>query len=140
MRLFRSRWTYLGFFFLTAYDAWRSAYPRTHALSIEWHPILFGIEFAAVNAFAICLVLHFSRLTPVIIEKAALALVAIALAVSVVVDLHSARLLHSPVPSFRLVYLPLNILIALILATRFIQVLREPAQPGILSRTHAINE
>ena len=140
MRLFRSSWTYLGFFFLFAYPAWRSAYPRPHPPSIEWHPVFFGIEFALVNTFAICLAIGAARLTSVPIERAALALLAIAFVLSLVVDLHSAGLLHLPLPSFRLFYLPLNTLLALLLAIRFIQVLREPPTPGILSRTPIASE
>jgi hypothetical protein len=140
MRLFRSRWTYLGCFALYAYPAWRSAYPRPHPPSIEWHPVFFGIEFAIINTIAISLVIGAARLTSIVTEKAALALVVITFALSIVVDLHSANLLRLPTPSFRLVYLPLNTLIALLFAIRFIQVLREPPAPGILSPAPATSE
>ena len=140
MRLFRSRWTYLAFFAMFAYTAWRSAYPHNRQPSIEWHPGFFGIEFAAINALAICLVIAIARITPVVIERAAQALCVVALCLSIVVDLHSAKLLNLPIPSFRLVFLPLNTLLALLFAIRFVQILREPPLPGILSRSAARTE
>ncbi|HEV2577783.1 MAG TPA: hypothetical protein VGU25_11290 [Acidobacteriaceae bacterium] len=99
------------------------------ASSLLWHRV------RGDHAFAICLALGAAQLTSVLVERAALALLAIGFLLSMVVDLHSANLLHVPVPSFRLVFLTLNNLVALLLAIRFVQVLREPPLRGILSRT-----
>lgn len=135
MRLFRSPWPYLGFVALFAYDAWHDVHPRLHTPSTPWHPVFSGIEFAVANAFCICLVFGAARLTSIGIERAALALLAIEMVPSIAADLYSANLLHLQMPSFRLVNLTLNTLLAAILATRFIQVLREPPAPGILSQS-----
>jgi hypothetical protein len=140
MRLFRSYWSYLGWSALFAYYAWRDGHPRQHSPSTPWHPVFFGVEFAIANALCICLVVGATRRTSVAIERAALALLAISLCLSTVRDLQAIGLLHAAIPSFRVIYLELNTLVALLLAIRTLQVLREPPLPGILTRSPTLSE
>jgi hypothetical protein len=130
-RLFRSSWPYLGFFALCGYDAWHRAFPHPHPPLTPWHPIYSQAVFIGSDIFCICLMVVLTRQTSIALDKAALALFALTFLLSVIADLHSTRLVTAPLPSLRLVYLVLDLLLALLLAIRFVQVHREPPIRGI---------
>jgi len=75
-----------------------------------------------------------ARATSIALERTALGLFAVTFLLSGIADLHSTHLFDAPLPSFRFAYLILDLLLALLLAIRFVQVLREPPIPGILTR------
>jgi hypothetical protein len=140
MRLFKSPWAYLFWLALFLNEVWHDLRPHAHPPLPPWHPLFNGILFTCADIFLICLVAVFARLTTNALEKAALALVAISFALTAIVELHSTALRHIALPSFRFTFLALNTLLVFLTAIRFVQVLREPPQHGILSRMPTSSE
>ena len=134
MRLFRSPWTYLAWLVLILFQIWRELYPHSRTIADPW-PIFSAVSYAIGNIFCICLMFSLVRLISNALERAMLALFAVTFALSLVADVHTLGRFHTPLPSFRLVFLTIDTALALLIAVRFFQALRDPPQPGILSRT-----
>jgi hypothetical protein len=130
MRLFKTPWAYLFWLALFLDEIWHELHPRAHAQLPPWHPLFNRIVLTFAETFCFCLIFSLAKLTSDTVERAALAVLAIAFALSIVVDLHALANFHTPLPSFRLVFLVINTLLFLLTAIRFIQVLRERALPG----------
>jgi hypothetical protein len=139
MRLLRSPWAYLGWLTLFLFEIWHDLHPHVSMVAYPW-PTFHAVTVLFGEIFCICLMFSLAGLTSDALERAALGLLAIAFALSTVVDLYKLSHFHTPPPSFRLVFLTLNAFLALLTAIRFIQVLREPPTPGILSRTPTHSE
>lgn len=140
MRLFRSPWTYLAWLALCLNSIWHELQPHAHPATTPWHPEFNAIVLILANALCICVMFSFVRLTSNALEKVSLALFAVAFSFSALIDLLTLGHFRTPLPSFRLVFLTINTLLALLTATRFAQVLREPPTPGILSRMQTLSE
>ena len=136
MRLFKSPWAYLFWLALFLREIWHDFRPPPHPPLPPWHPLFNGILLGCANLWLICMMAVFARLTSNALERAALAILAISFAITSLAEFHSAGLVRFPLPSFRLVYLSLNVLLALLTAIRFTQVFREPPAPGLLSQPH----
>lgn len=140
MRLFKSPWAYFFWLALFLDEIWHELRAGHHPPLPPWHPLFNGISFACANIWLIFLTVVFARLTTNALEKAALALVAISFALTGISELRSTGLFHIAIPSFRLLYVSLNALLALLTAIRFVEVLREPPASGILSRSSPSTE
>jgi hypothetical protein len=125
MRLLRSPWAYLGWLTLFLFEIWHDLHPHVSMVAYPW-PTFHALTLVFGEIFCICLMFSLAQSTSDALERAALSLLAIAFALSTVVDLHKLGHFRTPLPSFRLVFLTLNTLLALLTAIRFIRVLREP--------------
>jgi hypothetical protein len=133
MRLLRSPWSYLAWLLLFLFEIWHDLHPH---LSSTANPssTFHAVTLALGEIFCIGLMFSLAQATSNPLERAALGLLTIGFALSAVTDLHALGYFHTLLPSFRLVFLTINSLLALLTAIRFTQVLREPPTPGISSR------
>jgi hypothetical protein len=139
MRLFRSPWTYLAWLALILFQIWHELYPHPRSIADPW-PTFSAVTYIIGSIFCIFLMFSIGRLISNALERAILTLFTVTFALSLIADLHALGHFHTALPSFRLVFLTINVIVVLLTGIRFVQALREPSTPGILSRTPASTE
>jgi hypothetical protein len=141
MRLFKSPWPYLLWLALFLNQSWQELRPRAHPPLPPWHPLFNGIFFSFAEIFCLCFIFSIAKLTTNPLERAALALLSIAFALSTVIDVHALARIQAPLPPLRLVFLTINTILVLLTAIRFIQVFRDrPLPDSQAARSRSTND
>ena len=136
MRLFRSKWTYMAWFALTAHETYRDVTRFSRqAIPLSQLPLSSSITFIAGDLYCLVLMIYFFRATSNRLEKTGLTLYFCYFLAELANLLHRLGAFRWSLPRHGLAFLSLDGVISLAIAARLAQLFREPQQPALMDPT-----